>query len=673
MRRSGIGPDRRIHFLENLMTSDHTDLRLLRYKNPVFPHSFPDPFVLKHNGEYFAYCTGHWHDGRVFGVLRSTDLVNWKAAGGAMEPLDDPAPYYWAPELIYSDGTFFLYYSVGNETLMHLRVAVSDRPDGGFRDAGHRLTSDDFAIDAHVFRDEDGSEYLFYATDFLEHTHIGTGIVMDRMLDRFTLAGEARPVVRAKYDWQVYDPARKEKGGVRWHTVEGPFVFKRKGTYFVMFSGGNWQNPTYGVSFATSSTLNRDGEWDQFCDGEKLLPILSTYPEKLVGPGHNSVVRGPNNRELYCVYHCWEGGERVVAVNRMDFVDDRLIIEDEPFQEKLFPFLPDPRYAFEGGGWIPKAQGPGPDSVQRRTLDGLPSSFLCEFGFVARTAGEGGTFGFQLEDDDGILNSLVFSVSGDGLICRWEDGPGVNISELDVLPVLSPAAVHLVRLEIDHALVRVWIDGHSVPIDQLLPGPASGLTLFTEASEVEWSAFQLTEGFENGFERADGASLQMLGWAVDGTQESVVFGEGELILLACDERELLLSKGPAAGEFEFSAVLRLINALGPESRFGFVLTGVDERILYEFGVIGANGTFRLVDDSQSISFDLPLWYQSGRLHRFGFTRSADELLVDLDMVRVGSVPLTPEKARVGIRCFKSEIAVESVRLTVLPLRSADGR
>jgi len=80
-----------------------------------------------------------------------------------------------------------------------------------------------------------------------------------------------------------------------------------------------------------------------------------------------------------------------------------------------------------------------------------------------------------------------------------------------------------------------------------------------------------------------------------------------------------------------------------------------------------------VDDSQSISFDLPLWYQSGSLHRFGFTRSADELLVDLDMVRIGSVPLTPEKARLGIRCFKSEIAVESVRLTVLPLRSADGR
>jgi hypothetical protein len=44
------------------------------------------------------------------------------------------------------------------------------------------------------------------------------------MLDPLTLAGEPRPVTRARFDWQVYDPQRREKGGVRWHTVEGPAV-----------------------------------------------------------------------------------------------------------------------------------------------------------------------------------------------------------------------------------------------------------------------------------------------------------------------------------------------------------------------------------------------------------------------------------------------------------------
>ena len=177
------------------------------YLNPVYRHSFPDPFVLRHGGHYFAYATGHAKDGGVFDVLTSPDVVNWTYVGAAMQPLDDPAPFYWAPEVIHSEGKFYMYYSVGNETLMHLRVAVSERPDGGFVDAGVRLTAEDFAIDAHVFIDDDGKRYLFYATDFLEHSHIGTGTVVDRMIDWFTLEGKPRPVTRAKYDWQVYDPA----------------------------------------------------------------------------------------------------------------------------------------------------------------------------------------------------------------------------------------------------------------------------------------------------------------------------------------------------------------------------------------------------------------------------------------------------------------------------------
>ena len=167
------------------------------YLNPVYPRSFPDPFILKFRGEYFAYCTDFWRDGRVFGVLRSRDLVNWTEIGGAMRRLETDAPFYWAPEVTYAEGKFYLYYSVGNEALMELRVAVSDCPDGGFVDSGTKLSTEDFAIDAHVFIDEDGQKYLFYATDFLEHSHIGTGTVVDKMKDLFTLEGRPRRVTRS--------------------------------------------------------------------------------------------------------------------------------------------------------------------------------------------------------------------------------------------------------------------------------------------------------------------------------------------------------------------------------------------------------------------------------------------------------------------------------------------
>ena len=275
------------------------------YLNPVYGRDFPDPFVLKFAGEYWAYSTGIWRDGRAFGVLHGRDLVNWRELGGAMELLPGGHTCYWAPEVVYDNGRFLMYYSVGNEVKMVIRVAVAEHPAGPFVDAGKSLTKEEFAIDAHVFVDEDGSRHLFYATDFLEHTHIGTGTVSDRMLDAFTLAGEPRPITRARYDWQVYDPQRKEKGGVRWHTVEGPTVLKHKGRYYEMFSGGNWQNTTYGVSFASAERVDEPGEWRQISDGERVLPILRTLPGQVLGPGHNSVVRAPDNRQLFCVYHRW--------------------------------------------------------------------------------------------------------------------------------------------------------------------------------------------------------------------------------------------------------------------------------------------------------------------------------------------------------------------------------
>ena len=114
---------------------------------------------------------------------------------------------------------------------------------------------------------------------------------------------------------------------MRWHTVEGPFVLKHKGLYYEMFSGGNWKNVTYGVSYAVSDALLKGDEWSQACDGERVLPILRTLPGMVIGPGHNSVVRGPDNRQLFCVYHRWdEGGtSRVLSVDRLDWAGERML------------------------------------------------------------------------------------------------------------------------------------------------------------------------------------------------------------------------------------------------------------------------------------------------------------------------------------------------------------
>jgi len=447
------------------------------YLNPVYNHSFPDPFVLKFCGEYWAYCTGMWTDYRCFGILRSPDLVHWTEVGGALAPLPGDHPCYWAPEVSYWNGTFYLYYSVGNETFMQIRVAVANHPAGPFIDSGHRLTSEDFAIDPHVFEDDDGTRYLFYATDYLTYTYIGTGTARDRMLDPFTLAGQPQPVTRARYDWQVYDPQRHEKGGVRWHTVEGPFVLKHNGLYYQMFSGGNWQNVSYGVSYAVTDDILRPEDWDQAADGEHVLPILRTVPGQVIGPGHNSIMRGPDNRQLFCVYHRWsdDDRERVMCIDRLDFVDDRIVVDGPSLRAQPAPALP-----AIGGFGSDTEQGLGADwacvSGEWRVRDGiatqsssagsggaqrslLASNLLLEVSLRAlNDPSERGAYGISLYNDSGPALAFTLQPSDNQGMVAWHSGDEWAEVQFALPTDFDAHAYHLLRVELNTQYITLALD-----------------------------------------------------------------------------------------------------------------------------------------------------------------------------------------------------------------------
>jgi beta-xylosidase len=277
------------------------------YTNPVHPDSFPDPFVLAVDGGYLAYATDLRRTGRprVIPILRSTDLVTWTPGGDALERLDDPAALdYWAPEVVEEAGRYYMYFTAGTDDRGHrIRVATADRPEGPFRDTGRVLTGDEpFSIDAHPFRDDDGTWYLYYARDFLDGERVGTALVVDRMVDMRTLAGEPRTVLRASADWQLFLRDRPMYGGIHdWYTLEGPFVVKRDGRYWCFYSGGSWKTAGYGVSWAVA-----DGPLGPFVEAPSDGPaLLRGIPGKVLGPGHNCVIRGPDGGDRL-VYHAWD-------------------------------------------------------------------------------------------------------------------------------------------------------------------------------------------------------------------------------------------------------------------------------------------------------------------------------------------------------------------------------
>jgi arabinan endo-1,5-alpha-L-arabinosidase len=294
------------------------------FRNPVHRGYFADPFVLKVDDLFFAYGTGAAPGGRPFEVLESADLVHWESLGGALDPLEEEwATDYWAPEVACRDGVFHMYYSVGTGDRGHLlRVATASQPEGPFVDAGLVLTPNElFAIDAHPFRDDDGKWYLFYAHDVLEGERVGTTVAVDRMTSMTSLAGRPRTLLAPSDDWQLFTRGREIYDAVfDWHTLEGPFVRKRAGRYWLFYSGGSWQQAGYGVSYAVA-----DHPMGPYSEPQPGPVILETVPGEVIGPGHNSLVSGPDGED-WIVYHAWDPD----VTARQMWIDRLVWSEDGP-------------------------------------------------------------------------------------------------------------------------------------------------------------------------------------------------------------------------------------------------------------------------------------------------------------------------------------------------------
>lgn len=313
------------------------------FTNPVYAGYMADPFVLRHEGLYYAYGTAAPNaDGWQFPVLRSADLIHWETRGWALQPVPG-ADDYWAPEVAYHDGRFYLYYSArGIEGRDHqLRVAVSDTPEGAFHDSGRVLTPDDpFSIDAHPFRDVDGQWYLFYARDFLTldgDNRVGTGIVVDRLVDMLTLAGDPRVVARPYADWHLFQSQRPMYNAIyEWHTIEGAAVLRHNERYYCFYSGGAWERENYGVSYVVAD--HPLGAYTRPPDAATAL--LRSVPGQVIGPGHNSFTTAPDGQTII-VYHAWdvERTARLMRIDRLAWDGDRPVLIAPTYTPQPAPWV----------------------------------------------------------------------------------------------------------------------------------------------------------------------------------------------------------------------------------------------------------------------------------------------------------------------------------------------
>ncbi|WET02448.1 RICIN domain-containing protein [Flavobacterium sp. YJ01] len=262
--------------------------------NPLFTGA--DPEIHYFNNKYYIYTTAIY--GTQFHAYSSTNLVNWIDEGLIFDLFpDSPWSQYngWAPAVVFRNNKYYFYYTAETK----IGVAVGNTPIGPFTDIGAPLIGTDpytdDIIDANVFVDEDGQAYIYYGG-----------------------SGKSRMVVR-KLNADMISLATGPTDITPQNYTEGPYMVKRKGIYYMMYSNGAWYNDSYNVQYSTSNSPM--GPWTY--RGK----VLSSNTEDK-GPGHHGVLKMGNCDEYYIVYHRYENGtsgDRKIAIDRMYFNSNDLI------------------------------------------------------------------------------------------------------------------------------------------------------------------------------------------------------------------------------------------------------------------------------------------------------------------------------------------------------------
>ena len=176
-------------------------------------------------------------------------------------------------------------------------------PLGPFVDTGVNLTPEEpFAIDAHPFRDVDGSWYLFFARDVLDGPRPGTQLAVKRMTGMTSVEEMTTSVLAAGLGLaDLRARATHVRARARLAHAGGSD------------GGAAWRRATCCSSPAdrgrATATASRSRQRRIRSAHGRIEPapepdVLSTAITGLVGPGHNSILRASGRDDLIA-YHAW--------------------------------------------------------------------------------------------------------------------------------------------------------------------------------------------------------------------------------------------------------------------------------------------------------------------------------------------------------------------------------
>jgi beta-xylosidase len=304
----------------------------------VHRDNFPDPFILEHKRQYFAYSTNS--EGVNLPMITSRDLIAWSDVidpsrpGKRLDAMPALAPWVqegrtWAPEVLKIGGRWLLYYTARHRKrdIQCIGVASAPDPRGPFRDASAEPLVCQYdlggTIDAHPFRDADGQLYLYYKNDGNNPKVLKPSQIWAQRLspDGLRLTGDAAPLVRNDKHWE-------------WRVVEAPTMVRHAGGYTLFFSGNHfgWEADqrlsNYGTGYAQCQ-----GPMGPCADAPE-NPWLRSFNDRragcLSGPGHPAVFSVGSRQ--FMAFHAWAAttGCRKAADERYLYIAPLMWKEGKP-------------------------------------------------------------------------------------------------------------------------------------------------------------------------------------------------------------------------------------------------------------------------------------------------------------------------------------------------------
>jgi hypothetical protein len=274
-----------------------------RYCNPLPMITAPggsasgDVTVIRDQGKYYMFCTGG-------GAWVSDDMLNWSYHRVENVPV--------APHVVKYNGSFYM---AGNDC----PVYKADNPLGPYTSIGEWKNTPSVeggwngAFDVDIFVDDDNQPYLYYP---------GRGVsgIYVVPLDRNDISRFAGPVKHLfgfnnNHIWERYGEMN-EYTDVAW--VEGPWLQKHNGIYYLEYSASGTQWKTYAEGYYTAKSPM--GPFTYASNN----PLLRKTEGLVTGTAHGSIVEGPDGNlwQFYTIVLSNPPGGRRIGMDRVYFDKD---------------------------------------------------------------------------------------------------------------------------------------------------------------------------------------------------------------------------------------------------------------------------------------------------------------------------------------------------------------